>query len=82
MCINTLMQELSIAKTYDHNRLDKTSIVDRHPCHIATKFWLFVDEDHSSFLRYTGYLNFINGPISHVLLLIPVYVQLLSCLFI
>ena len=35
----------------------------------------------ASFLRYTGYLNFINGPISRVLLLILVDVQLLSCLF-
>ena len=30
----------------------------------------------ASFLRYTGYLNFINGPISRVLLLILVHVQL------
>ena len=35
----------------------------------------------ASFLRYTCYLNFINGPIIHVLLLILVHVQLLSCLF-
>ena len=35
----------------------------------------------ASFLRYTGYLNFINDPISHVLLLILVNVLLLSCLF-
>ena len=35
----------------------------------------------ASFLRYTGYLNFINGPISRVLFLILVHVQLLSCLF-
>ena len=35
----------------------------------------------ASFLRYTVYLNFINGPISRVLLLILVHVQLLSCLF-
>ena len=34
----------------------------------------------ASFLRYTGYLNFINGPISRVLLLIIVHVQLLSIL--
>ena len=34
----------------------------------------------ASFLHYTGYLNFINGPISRVLLLILVHVQLLSCL--
>ena len=33
------------------------------------------------FLRYAGYLNFINGPISRVLLLILVHEQLLSCLF-
>ena len=32
----------------------------------------------SSFLRYTGYLNFINGPICRVLLLILAHVQLLS----
>ena len=35
----------------------------------------------ASFLRYTGYLNFINGPINHTLLLILVLVQLLSRLF-
>ena len=27
--------------------LDETSIVDRHRCHMAAKFGLFVDEDHS-----------------------------------
>ena len=27
--------------------LDETSIVDRHRCHMAAKFRLFVDEDHS-----------------------------------
>ena len=45
--INTLKQELSIAKTYEHNRLDESSIVDRHRCHMAAKFGVFVDEDHS-----------------------------------
>ena len=35
----------------------------------------------ASFLRYTGYLNFINGRIRRVLLLILVHVQLQSCLF-
>ena len=32
----------------------------------------------ASVIRYTGYLNFINGSINHVLLLILVHVQLLS----
>ena len=45
--INTLKQELGTVKTYEHNRQDETSIVDRHRCHIAVKFGLFVDEDHS-----------------------------------
>ena len=45
--INTLKQELSTAKIYEQNKLDKTSIVDRHRCHTAAKFGLFVDEDHS-----------------------------------
>ena len=35
------------AANNEHNRLDETSIVDRHRCHIAAKFGLFVDEDHS-----------------------------------
>ena len=35
----------------------------------------------ASFLRYTAYLNFINGNISRVLLQILVYLQLLSRLF-
>ena len=35
----------------------------------------------ASFLRYTGYLNFINGPIRRVLLPIIVHVEPLSCLF-
>ena len=49
---------------------------------MAAKFGLFVDEDHSKLpTLYTGYLNFINGPINRVLLLILVHVQLLSCLF-
>ena len=46
--INTQKQELSTAKTYEHNRLDETSIIDRHRYHfIAAKFGVFVDEDHS-----------------------------------
>ena len=77
--IYTLKQELSTAKTYEQNRLDETSIVDRHRCNMAAKFGLFVDEHHSKLP--TGYLNFINGPINCVLLLILVHVQLLSCLF-
>ena len=35
----------------------------------------------ASYLRYSGFLNFTNGHISHVLLLILVHVQLMSCLF-
>ena len=40
--INTLKQELSTVKTYENNRLDETSIVDRHRCHMAAKFGLLV----------------------------------------
>ena len=74
------MQDLSPSKTYAHNLLDKTSVVDRHRCHMAAKFGVFVGEDHS-FLPYTGYLNFIKDPISHGLLPILVHVLLLSCLY-
>ena len=54
--INTLKKELSTAKTYEHNRLDETSVVDRHRCHMAAKFGVFVDEDHSK-LRALHWLH-------------------------
>ena len=43
--INTLKQELSTAKTYGHNLLDERFVVDQ--CHMAAKFGVYVDEDHS-----------------------------------
>ena len=48
------MQELSTAKTYEHNRLDKMSVVDVHRSHMAAMFGVFVDEDYSKLLLYTG----------------------------
>ena len=45
--ISTLKQELSTAKTYEYNRLDDTSTVDRHRCHVAVKVGVFDDEDHT-----------------------------------
>ena len=36
---------LAVLKPY---LLDKRSVVDRHTCHIAAKFGVFVDEDHDS----------------------------------
>ena len=45
--ITTLKAELSTAKTYEHNRLDETSVVDRHRCNMSAKFGLLSDEDHS-----------------------------------
>ena len=40
----TLKQELSNAYTYEHNFLER-SFVDRHRCHVAAKFDVFVGED-------------------------------------
>ena len=45
--INTLKQDLRTAKTYEHNRRDETSVVDKHRCHMVVKFGAFVDEDRS-----------------------------------
>ena len=52
MCyIYTLKQEeLSAAKTYEHNLIDETSVVDRHRCDMSAKFDVFVDEDRSKLL--------------------------------
>ena len=72
--INTLKKEQSTSD--EHNLLDERSVVDRHRCHMAAKFGVFVDEDHSKLPT----LNFIKDPISHVLLVILAHVLLLSCL--
>ena len=45
--INTLKEKLSTAKTFQHKRFDATSVVNKHRCHMAAKFCVFVDEDHS-----------------------------------
>ena len=45
--INTLKQELGTAKTYEQNFIEEKSVVDGHRCHMADKFGVFVDEDHS-----------------------------------
>ena len=45
--INTLKQELDTAKTYEHNLIGERLVVERHRCHMAAKFCVFVDEDHS-----------------------------------
>ena len=45
--INTIKHEVSTAKTYAHNRLDETSVVDKHRCHMAAKFGVLVDVDYS-----------------------------------
>ena len=45
--MNYIKEELSTAKTYEHILLDKSSVVDRHRCHMAAKFGVFVGEDNS-----------------------------------
>ena len=66
------MPNLLPKQTYEHNRLDETSDVDKHRCHNASKFGVFVDEDQ----------NFINDYISGVLLQILDHVLLPSCLYV
>ena len=47
MYINTLKQDFGTAKIYEHNLLDERYVVDNHQCHMATKFGVVIDEDHS-----------------------------------
>ena len=75
--INTPKQELSTAKHMNITGLmRRLSLIG-----IDAKWQLCLGcllmRTIASFLRYTGYLNFINGPISRILLLILVHVQLL-----
>ena len=39
--------------------LDGKSVVDTHRCHMASKFCVFVDGDHSKLPTLYWYLNFI-----------------------
>ena len=48
--INILKQELSTAKTSEHKLPNESSVIDRHWCHIAARFGVFVDEDHDKLL--------------------------------
>ena len=42
--------------------LDERSIVDRHRCHMAAKFGVFVDEDHSKPLTFYWLPKFHKRP--------------------
>ena len=70
-----------------HNFLDGRSIheVDRHRCHIAAKFGVFVDEILTSLQRYTGYIKINRNHINHVIMQILVRILLLrlllSCIY-
>ena len=95
--INTLKLEVSMAKTYEHNRLRFVIVVFSDHTHLLflmrrlsligidaicqLSLGCLLMRTTASYLRYTGYLNFINGPISRVVLLIEVHVQLLSSIF-
>ena len=79
--INTLKEELSTAK-----HMNITGLMRRLSLINIDAIWqlslgCLLMRTIASFQRYTGYLNFINGPISRFLLLILVHVQLPGCLF-
>ena len=79
--INTIKQELSTAK-----HMSITDLMRRLSLIGIDAIWqlslgCLLMRTTASFLRNTVYLNFINGPIRRVLLLIIVHVQLLNCLF-
>ena len=76
-----LKQELSIAKHMSIRGLMRSlSLIDVDAIWQLSLGCLLMGTI-VSFQRYTGYINFINGPVSRALLLILVRVQLLSCLF-
>ena len=79
--INTLKQELSTEKHMDITGLMRRLSLKDIDTILQLSLGCLLMRTIASFLRYPGYPNFIKGPISHVLLLILVHVQLLSCLF-
>ena len=77
-CINTLKQELSTEKHMSIAGLMRRLSLIGIDAIWQLSLGCLLMRTIASFLRCTGYLNFINGPISRVLLLILVHVQLLS----
>ena len=71
----TLKHELSNSNTYEHNLFGARNVVDRHQCHMAAKFGVFVDKDHSYF---TTLYWLTKRHKNHVLLLILAHVLQLS----
>ena len=52
-----IKQALCTSKTYKHNLLDERSVVDRHRCHMAAKFGVFLVRKIACCQRYTDYLT-------------------------
>ena len=78
--LTPLSKNLALQK-YEHNSLmRRLSLIDIDAIWQLSLGCLLMGTI-ASFQRYTGYLNFINGPISRALLLILVHVELPSCLF-
>ena len=65
--INTLKQELSTAKTYEHNLLEEKIVIGRHRCNMTAKFGVFVDEDHSKLHTLYWLPKLHKDTLSHVL---------------
>ena len=59
--------------------LDEKSVIDRHKCHMAAKFGVFVDENHNKIPTMYWLLKLHKKPINHVVLLILGHIILLSC---
>ena len=79
--INTLKQEFSTAKHMSIAGLMRRLSLIGIDAIWQLSLGCLLMRTIASFLYYTGYLYFINNPISRVLLLILVHVQPLSCLF-
>ena len=67
------------SETYEHNLLDKKSVVDRHRCHMAAKVGIFVDEDHRKLHTLYWIPKLPKRPYKSCLLLTLAHVLLLSC---
>ena len=77
--ISVIKQELGSVKTWEPNLLDDSSVINRH--NVLWPLILVYLLIMVSFLRYTGYLNFIKDVINHVLWLISVRALLLRCIY-
>ena len=75
-----LIQELGSTNTYERTSTMRSISSITIVVILILNLYMVSAKTNKNFLRYVGYLNFINDHRNHVLLQTPVHARLLICL--